>query len=97
MDKKSLEKPRKAQKGSKPEAQEPQSSKARVLTSKPDPKAQEPSPACTNTKPGTSTLADLCRRISPQPFDDMIAGQARHNLSRVHKHRTYGMHDEAGI
>ena len=37
------------------------------------------------------------RRISPQPFDDMIAGQARHNLSRVHKHRTYGMHDEAGI
>ena len=37
------------------------------------------------------------RRISPQPFDDMIAGQARHNLSRIHGYRTYGMHDKAGI
>ena len=50
MDLKSLIKPRKARSPKRPKARKPQSSKARVLTSKPDPKAQEPSPACPNTK-----------------------------------------------
>ena len=49
MDLKSLIKPRKARSPKRPKARKPQSSKARVLTSKPDPKAQEPSPARPNT------------------------------------------------
>ena len=48
MDLKSLIKPRKARSPKRPKARKPQSSKARVLTSKPDPKAQEPSPARPN-------------------------------------------------
>ena len=35
-----------------------QCSKARVLTTKPDPKAQEPSPARNNTNPGVQRRAD---------------------------------------
>ena len=46
---KSPVKPRKARSPKRPKARKPQSSKARVLTSKPDPKAQEPSPARNNT------------------------------------------------
>ena len=49
MDLKSLIKPRKTQSPKRPKARKPQSSKARVLTNKPDPKAQEPSPARNNT------------------------------------------------
>ena len=47
---KSPVKPRKARSPKRPKARKPQSSKARVLTSKPDPKAQEPSPARPNTR-----------------------------------------------
>ena len=46
---KSLTKPKKARSPKRPKARKPQSSKARVLTNKPDPKAQEPSPARNNT------------------------------------------------
>ena len=49
MDYKSLKKPRKARSPKRPKARKPQSCKARVLTSKPDPKAREPSPARPNT------------------------------------------------
>ena len=49
MPEKSPEKPEKAQSPKRPKARKLPSAKARVLTSKPDPKAQEPSPARPNT------------------------------------------------
>ena len=48
MPEKSPEKPEKAQSPKRPKARKPQNAKARVLTRKPDPKAQEPSPARPN-------------------------------------------------
>ena len=45
---KSLKKTKTAQSPKGPKARKPQSYEARVLTSKPDPKAQEPSPARPN-------------------------------------------------
>ena len=58
---KSPEKP-KARKDPKP--QKPQSSKARVLTSKPDPKAQEPSPARPNTTSNRLVGTKLSKHLS---------------------------------
>ena len=64
----------------------------RILTS------EKLTPSMNNSLPSLRRdVRSLDRRISPQPFDDMIAGQARHNLSCIHGYRTYGMHDEAGI
>ena len=53
MDYKSLKKPEKAQSPKRPKARKPQSCKAWVLTTKPDPKAREPSA----TRPNTNTDA----------------------------------------
>ena len=53
---KSPVKPRKARSPKRPKARKPQSSKAQILTSKPDPKAQEPSPARNNNSHGPRGL-----------------------------------------
>ena len=61
---KSPVKPRKARSPKRPKARKPQSSKARVLTSKPDPKAQEPSPARNNTSWTVEKIAPRHKSIS---------------------------------
>ena len=55
---KSLKKPKKAQSPKRPKARKPQSSKAWVLTIKPDPKAQEPNPARPNTNSQLQTMCE---------------------------------------